>query len=116
MQEKLVEDCPPSVLVQYFDHAATDAAVHNRMTRQSNEVAIRQNESAIDGYERTLECLQPTKRSLEEAEAQAKGALHALKIRRSVLIDFSVSLQPWEVGNSLDLLARVGLQEDVDHA
>ncbi|KAJ3221949.1 hypothetical protein HDU78_000235, partial [Chytriomyces hyalinus] len=29
MQEKLVEDCPPSVLVQHFEHSATDAAVHN---------------------------------------------------------------------------------------
>ncbi|KAJ3246969.1 hypothetical protein HDU77_008743 [Chytriomyces hyalinus] len=29
MQDKLMEDCPSKVLVQHFDHAVTDPAVHN---------------------------------------------------------------------------------------
>ncbi|KAJ3223653.1 hypothetical protein HDU81_009051 [Chytriomyces hyalinus] len=115
MREQLIGECPPASLIQHFQCADTDDALHNRMTHTSNLVAIRQNESAIQKFERTIERIKGSKRSLEEAEAEAEGGLLALKIRQSVLMDFSMSLQPRETGNSLDLLARVGLQDDIDH-
>ncbi|KAJ3402191.1 hypothetical protein HDU80_005304, partial [Chytriomyces hyalinus] len=91
-----VNNTPPMHLMQFFKYTLTDPAIHIRMTRQANLVAIHENTRTLAELEEILESQLTTKRALEDSITRTEYSIANNKVRAAILQDFSLSLDPQE--------------------
>ncbi|KAJ3244987.1 hypothetical protein HDU77_009659 [Chytriomyces hyalinus] len=111
-----INNPPPMHLAQFFKSTLTEPAIHIRMSRQANLVAINENTRILAELEEILESQLSTKRALEDSITRTKYSIANNKIRSAILEDFSLSLDPQENEGSRRIRSRIGNREDVDHA
>ncbi|KAI9326354.1 hypothetical protein BDR26DRAFT_877450 [Obelidium mucronatum] len=114
--EQRVNSAPPLHLMQLFRRAASASDHQNLVNIQANAVALNASTRNIVNMERVLVGMKRTRNSLDADIHSLEAVIHDAKIVRVVIQDQSHALSPTETEESRRYFARIGEQEDIDHA